>query len=137
MIPDKLSSEFEEILKLVRKCPPELQEVALKTLLDNWFRLNTVASAALQTTAATTPPVGTAATQAPPPSQLPASFNPFVVANGLTVAHLQKVYHPVGPGAQLVLSDVPGRGKASKQVSLALLLTVGVLYLPPSYEIRN
>ena len=32
---DKLTADFDEILKLVKKCPPELQEVALKTVLDN------------------------------------------------------------------------------------------------------
>jgi hypothetical protein len=121
---DKLNADFEEILRLVKKCPSELQEVALKALLDNWFRLNTVTPVSALATAAATPAASTTATTAPSPSQLPGSFTPFTVANGLTAAHLQKVYHPVGPAAQLVISDVPGKGKAGKQISLALLLSV-------------
>jgi hypothetical protein len=121
---DKLSADFEEILKIVKKCPPELQEVALKTILDNWFRLNTVAPTTALATAAATPPATTTVATVPPPGELPTSFIPFVVANGLTMAHLQKIYHPVGRAAQLVISEVPGKGKASKQISLALLLSV-------------
>lgn len=116
---NKLGADFEEILKLVKKCPTELQEVALKTLLDNWFRLNAV------TPAPGPPPLGTSPPPPPPtPSSLPASFAPFMVANALTEAHLGRVYHPVGPAAQLSIADAPGKKKAAKQISLALLLSV-------------
>jgi hypothetical protein len=117
---DKLKADFEEILKLVKKCPPELQQTALKTLLDNWFRLNTITPVPAQSPAAVT----SAPAVAVPQTQVPASFTPFIVANALTTAQLQKVYHPVGPGAQLVLSELPGGGKAGKQITLALLLSV-------------
>ena len=118
---DKLSADFEKILKLVKGCPTELQETALKTILDNWFRVNTGPPAPvapplpLNPAPALTPTVS---------SQLPTSFSPFMAANALTETHLKRFYQPVGSGAQLILSDVPGKGKASKQISLALLLSV-------------
>jgi hypothetical protein len=46
------------------------------------------------------------------------------VANSVTMPQLEKVYHPVGANAQLVISDIPGSGKAGKEISLALLLSV-------------
>lgn len=72
--------------------------------------------------AATTPNPQPPATPRILQSQLPVSFQPFMVANALTDAHLQKVYHPVGPGAQLIISDGPGNSGARKQISLALFL---------------
>jgi hypothetical protein len=47
-----------------------------------------------------------------------------MVANALTEAELEKVMHPLGPNAQLTASEIPGTGKATKQINLALLLTV-------------
>jgi hypothetical protein len=37
---------------------------------------------------------------------------------------LDKAFHPIGPGAQLLASDIAGTGKATKQVNLAILLAV-------------
>jgi hypothetical protein len=115
---DKLGTDIEEILKLVKKCPSELQEVALRTILDNWFKINAVPA----TTPAGTPAGGTGTP--PPPTDLPQSIAPWMIANSLTQVHLQKVYHPVGSNAQLMIADIPGTGKASKQISLAVLLSV-------------
>lgn len=122
---DKLKTDFDEILQLVKRCPTDLQETALKTLLDNWFRLNTAVLPVAGLTALT-PAAGTPAAQPAPPttSNMAASTKPFLVANSLTEAQLGKVYHPVGPGAQLVIANVPGKGKASQEISLALLLSV-------------
>jgi hypothetical protein len=47
-----------------------------------------------------------------------------MAAYGITDSQLQKVYHPVGPAAQLMVTTLPGTGKAGKQVTLALLLSV-------------
>jgi hypothetical protein len=47
-----------------------------------------------------------------------------MTANGITVEMMSKVFHPVGAGAQLLIADIPGSGKALKQANLALLLAV-------------
>lgn len=47
-----------------------------------------------------------------------------MVANSLTDAELEKVMHPLGQNAQLTVSEIPGTGKAGKQINLALLLSL-------------
>ena len=37
---------------------------------------------------------------------------------------LEKAFHPTGPGAQLLASEIAGAGKATKLVNLAILLCV-------------
>jgi len=38
---DKLKADFDGILELVTKCPANLQEMALKTILEHWAASNT------------------------------------------------------------------------------------------------
>lgn len=122
MMLDKLKTDLDEMLSLVKKCPSDLQEVAFKTLLEHWLRTN----------AAPPAPIPMQGTPSPPPTSPPqpvatsrhANFQPFMVANSLTDAHLQRVYHPLGAGAQLMVGSIPGTGKRSQQVSLALLIAV-------------
>ncbi len=120
---DKLKTDLDEMLALVKKCPNDLQEVALKTLLEHWLRTNAAPPA---------PPIPMPGILSPAPAphphpvatSLPANFQPFMMANSLTEAHLQRVYHPLGAGAQLIVSSIPGTGKSGQQVSLALLIAV-------------
>ena len=55
---------------------------------------------------------------------VPDVVKPFLTANAITTEILEKVFHPTGPGAQLLASSIPGNGKANKLVSLSLLLCV-------------
>lgn len=118
---DKLKADFAEIIDLVNKAPPPLQELAFKMILEQWFNANTK-------------PI-----PVPPPPGPTGSLNhralvtatgisdavkPFLTANAITTEILEKVFHPTGPGAQLLTSSIPGNGKASKLVSLSLLLCV-------------
>jgi hypothetical protein len=116
---DKLKADFEAILELVGKAPPPLQETAFKMILEQWFSVNTA------------PRPGPADAPRPPgpgapsmPGAVPEAVKPFLTANGITTELLEKVFHPTGPGAQLLASDIPGNGKAGKMVSLSLLLAV-------------
>ena len=119
---DKLRTDLDEILVLVKKCPTELQSVALKTLLEHWLLLNAPA-----TMAATPPPPAAPTPPAPPPpvtgGEIPQLFRTQMIATGLTQLEVGKGFHPVGPGAQLVAPEIPGTGNARRQVNLALLLS--------------
>jgi hypothetical protein len=114
---DKLKADFDEIIELVNKAPAPLQELAFKMILEQWFNANATPKA---------PP-----TQPVPPTTTPASgagipdsVKPFLTANAITTTVLEKVFHPIGAGAQLLASDIPGEGKAAKIVTLSLLLCV-------------
>jgi hypothetical protein len=110
---DKLKADFDRIMELVNKTPAPLQETALKMILEQWFCANAAPMPV--------PP--------PPPAQLgprgvPDAVKPFLTSNAITTEILEKVFHPTGPGAQLLASSIPGNGKANKLVSLSLLLCV-------------
>jgi hypothetical protein len=115
---DKLKADFDGILELVNKCPANLQEMAFKTILEHWFTTNTIPAA---------PPKdhgkGEGGGQ-PAPGGAPDAVKPFLTANAITTEILDKVFHPTGPGAQLLASAIPGTGKSNKQVNLAILLCV-------------
>lgn len=115
---EKLKADFDAIIDLVNKAPAPLQETALKMILEQWFNANTVAKPA--------PPAAPApaAAAAAVPGGVPEAVKPFLTANAITTDILEKVFHPTGPGAQLLASDIPGSGKAGKMVSLSLLLGV-------------
>jgi hypothetical protein len=118
---DKLKADFEAILELVSKAPSPLQETAFKMILERWF----IANAPPPTvTPPATPPQSLGAGAPTAPSGIPELVKPFLTANGITTDILEKVFHPTGPGAQLLVSSIPGNGKASKLVSLSLLLCV-------------
>jgi hypothetical protein len=114
---DKLKADFDEIIELVKKAPTPLQELAFKMILEQWFSAN----AAPKLTTPTPPaPPGAPAGQ----GGVPDAVKPFLTANAITTDILEKVFHPTGPGAQLLASSIPGNGKANKLVSLSLLLCV-------------
>ena len=112
---DKLKADFDGILELVQKCPANLQETALKTILEHWFVANTTLPAG----GAGGSPSGPSST-----SNVPAPVKAFMTANGITAEALAKAFHPAGPGAQLLASEIAGTGKSLKQANLALLLSV-------------
>jgi hypothetical protein len=114
---DKLKADFDAIIELVNKAPAPLQETALKMILEQWFSSNIAPKQAPPT------PVPPAA-PAPTPGLVPDSVKPFLTANAITTETLEKAFHPIGPGAQLLASTIPGNGKANKLVSLSLLLCV-------------
>lgn len=116
---DKLKADFDKIMELVNKTPAPLQEMALKIILEQWFSANTAPKPVLP------PP------PAPPGTGAPAvlggildAVKPFLTANAITTEILEKVFHPTGPGAQLLASSIPGNSKANKLVNLSLLLCV-------------
>lgn len=116
---DKLKRDFEAILELVNKTPPGLQEMAFRMILEQWFSANTAPKRA---PAAAPAPLGSGAPAAH--GGVPEAVKPFLTANAITTDMLEKVFHPIGPGAQLLASVIPGNGKAGKVVSLSLLLGV-------------
>lgn len=111
---DKLKSDFDKIIKLVNMTPAPLQETAFKMILEQWFNANTAPKPVAPQTPA--PPA--------PASGVPDAIKPFLTANAITKEILEKVFHPTGPGAQLLAASMPGNGKASKLVNLSLLLCV-------------
>lgn len=114
---DKLKADFDGIMELVNKTPAPLQEMAFKMILEHWFSENTAPKAA--------PPSAPPKPGTPAPSgTVPDSIKPFLTANSITTETLEKVFHPAGPGAQLLVSSIPGNGKANKMVNLSLLLCV-------------
>jgi len=116
---DKLKADFDAIIELVNKTPPALQEMAFKMILEQWFSANTAAKPG-PTDPATPPGPGVPAMQ----GGVPEAVKPFLTANAITTDILEKVFHPTGPGAQLLASVIPGSGKAGKIVNLSLLLGV-------------
>jgi hypothetical protein len=118
---DKLKADFDAIVELVNKAPAALQETAFKMILEQWFAANVAAKVQ-------PPPVlgaSVIAGGAPlAPGAVPDAVKPFLTANAITTEILEKVFHPTGPGAQLLASSLPGNGKASKLISLSLLLCV-------------
>jgi hypothetical protein len=118
----KLRTDLDEILELVKKCPPDLQSVALKTLLEHWLSLN----APIRPPTPELVPAGPTPPSPVPPvhgGEIPQLFRTQMIASGLTQAEVGRVFHPVGPGAQLVASEIPGTRNARQQVNLALLLS--------------
>jgi hypothetical protein len=116
---EKLKADFDAILELVNKTPPALQETAFKMILEQWFSASTAAKPG------TPNPGKTPGPGAPSmPGAVPEAVKPFLTANGITTEILEKVFHPTGPGAQLLASAIPGKGKAGQMVSLSLLLAV-------------
>src|SRR5687768_3361873 len=101
---DKLKADFDEIIDLVNKTPSGLQETAFKMILEQWFAANTQTS---KTPGATPPPPGVPVGPGSPTS-IPDSVKPFLTANAITTDVLEKVFHPAGPGAQLLASSIPG-----------------------------
>jgi hypothetical protein len=116
---DKLKADFDAIIDLVNKTPPALQEMALKMILEQWFNANTATKPA---SVDLLRPAGGGAPAAQ--GGVPDAVKPFLTANAITTDILEKVFHPAGPGAQLLASAIPGNGKAGKLVSLSLLLGV-------------
>jgi hypothetical protein len=116
---DKLKADFDRIMELVNKTPAPLQEMAFKMILEQWFSANTAPKSVPPPTLA---PLGPGAPAAP--GGVPAGVKPFLTANAITTEILEKVFHPAGPGAQLLTSSIPGNGKANKLVNLSLLLCV-------------
>jgi hypothetical protein len=117
---EKLKADFDEIVELVNKVPAALQETAFKIILEHWFNAN-VAS---RPPASPTPPAQSSSTTLAAPSGVPEAVKPFLTANAITTEILEGVFHPTGPGAQLLVSTIPGNSKASKLVNLSLLLCV-------------
>src|SRR5437660_9101115 len=117
---NKLKADFDDILELVKKTPTPLQEIAFKMILEQWFSENTILKQAPPAPGPS--PIGPGAP--PVPGGVPDGVKPFLTANAITTEILEKVFHPTGPGAQLLASVIPGNGKASKLVSLSLLLCV-------------
>lgn len=117
---DKLKADFDRIIELVNKTPPPLQETAFKMILEQWFNANTAPKPVPPASPPLPPGTGAPAT----PSVVPDAIKPFLTANAITTEILEKVFHPTGPGAQLLASSIPGKGKANKLVSLSLLLCV-------------
>jgi hypothetical protein len=114
---DKLKADFDGIIELVNKAPAPLQELAFKIILEQWFIANTS-----PTPNTPSPPRGS--NNPPILGGVPDGIKPFLTANGITTDILEKVFHPTGPGAQLLASSIPGAGKASKLIALSLLLCV-------------
>ena len=118
---DKLKADFDGIIELVNKTPAPLQEIAFKMILEQWFSANTTPNP-VPPPASSPAPIGPGAPGAP--GGVPDAFKPFLTANAITTDILEKVFHPTGPGAQLLASSIPGNGKANKLVNLSLLLCV-------------
>lgn len=114
---DKLKADFDGIIELVNKAPAPLQETAFKMILEQWFNANTAPRPA------PSPPSPAPGTPAAP-GGVPDTVKPFLTANAITTEILEKVFHPTGPGAQLLAASMPGNGKANQLVSLSLLLCV-------------
>ena len=118
---DKLKADFDGIIELVNKAPAPLQETAFKMILEQWFIANTAPKPTAQQAA----PAAPLAPGAPvAQGGVPDAVKPFLTANAITTDILEKVFHPTGPGAQLLASSIPGNGKANKLISLSLLLCV-------------
>jgi hypothetical protein len=113
---EKLKADFDEIIALVNKAPAPLQELAFKMILEQWFNANTTPKPI------TPPPAPPGAL--PAQSGVPDAVKPFLTANAITTDILEKVFHPAGPGAQLLASSIPGNSKATKLINLSLLLGV-------------
>jgi hypothetical protein len=118
---DKLKADFDGIIELVNKTPVPLQEIAFKMILEQWFSANTAPKPVPPRPA---PPVPGLPDPPVTPGGVPDTVKPFLTANAITTDILEKVFHPTGPGAQLLASSIPGNGKANKLVSLSLLLCV-------------
>jgi hypothetical protein len=114
---DKLKADFDAIIDLVNKTPAPLQETAFKMILEQWFNANIIPKLAPAPAPPGSPPPAS-------PGSVPEVVKPFLTANAITTDTLEKVFHPTGPGAQLLASEIPGNGKAGKMVSLSLLLSV-------------
>jgi hypothetical protein len=117
---NKLKQDFDEIVEIVKKAPTPLQETAFKIILEHWFSVNIAPKAAQ-------PPPPSSDAGAGGPAAIGAvteSVKPFLTTNGITTTTLEKAFHPTGPGAQLLASSIPGKGKANQLVSLSLLLCV-------------
>jgi hypothetical protein len=112
---DKLKADFDGIIDLVNKTPAPLQETAFKMILEQWFNAN-IAPKSVPMPPAPAPP----APAPTAPGGVPDAIKPFLTANAITTEILEKVFHPTGPGAQLLASSIPGTSKASKLVSLSL-----------------
>jgi hypothetical protein len=115
---DKLKADFDEIIELVNKTPAPLQELAFKMILEQWFSANAPKPVASLPTSPAPGGTGTPAV----PGGVPDGIKPFLTANAITTEILEKVFHPTGPGAQLLASSIPGNSKATKLVNLSLLL---------------
>jgi len=118
---DKLKADFDGIIELVNKAPAPLQEMAFRMILEQWFVANTGPKAVPPAQA---PPSGGAPGVSTPSGGLPDGVKPFLTANAITMEILEKVFHPAGPGAQLLVSSIPGNAKANMMVSLSLLICV-------------
>jgi hypothetical protein len=117
---DKLKADFDGIIELVNKTPASLQETAFKMILEQWFNANTALKPSPPL-----PPASPLSSGVPAaPGGVPDAVKPFLTANAITTEILEKVFHPTGPGAQLLAASIPGNGKAGKLVSLSLLLCV-------------
>jgi hypothetical protein len=116
---DKLKVDFDEILELVNKTPVPLQETAFKMILERWFAANTL-PATLPKPAPNAAGGGGGGAQ----TTVPDAVKPFLTAQGITTETLEKAFHPAGPGAQLLTSEIAGNGKAGKMINVAILLCV-------------
>lgn len=116
---DKLKADFDGIIELVNKAPAPLQETAFKMILEQWFYAN-----APQKPVPPVPPAPFGPGIPAAPTGVPDGIKPFLTANAITTEILEKVFHPTGPGAQLLASSIPGNSKANKLVNLSLLLCV-------------
>jgi hypothetical protein len=115
---DKLKADFDAILELVNKAPQPLQETAFKMILERWFAANAIPATHPKQDPRAAGGGGAAQTA------VPDAVKPFLTAQGITTETLEKAFHPTGPGAQLLASEIAGTGKAGKMINLAILLCV-------------
>ena len=116
---EKLKEDFDEILVLVNKAPASLQETALKMILEHWFKEHAPEKPAEKSSGS-----GGGAGAGASAVTVPDAIKPFLTANAITTEILEKVFHPTGPGAQLLSSSLPGSGKSGQMISLSLLLCI-------------
>ena len=115
---DKLKADFDGILELVNKAPQALQETAFKMILERWFAAHTLP------VTPTKPDSGAGGGGGGAQAAVPDAVKPFLTAQGITTGTLEQAFHPTGPGAQLLVSEIAGTGKAGKMINLAILLCV-------------
>ena len=110
---DKLEADFDKIIELVNRAPASLQETAFRMILEQWFNANI-------NPIPTSPPAQPAG---PGPAGLsalggvPDAVKPFLTSNAVTTEILEKVFHPAGPGAQLLASSIPGKKSMESRTS--------------------
>lgn len=109
---ETVKQHLNEVIEISDKCPDKYQVKCFEVLLDSLVQVHTTSPSTQPATAVT------------PIKETPKSTLAFFANHGISNEEWTRVFHFDGNECQIIANNLKERGKAGKQLKLALLLGV-------------